>query len=272
MTHSTHNSRPVIALAIFAVPVLISLLSPGPVMAQTGARALIVMTSRDFMGSRTRPTGYRLAEVVQAWDVFRQSGMQVDFASGRGGRPPADTTGFVLSDSAAQRFFSDTAAVHALAESQQIALVKPDRYDIVLFAGGHGALWEFLEDPQFAKVAGAIHAQGGILATVGHGAAVLLTTMTSSGSSILARARITCTSDEEEGLDGFENDLPYYLETAARRSGAIHFRDAPHAVNVVAEDRLITGQNSESARETASSAVLKLRITRGQEGGQKDAR
>ena len=272
MKHRKRTLRAASTLALTALSTILTVLAPAPVTAQTDAHALIVMTSRDYMLSRDRRTGVRLAEVVQAWDVFHQAGLHVDFASGRGGRPPVDTAGAAVTDSAAQRFLADTAALRGFTEAQSIALVNPELYDIVLFAGGHGALWEFLEDPQFANVARAVHARGGIIATVGHGAAVLLTTTTSSGASILGRARITCTSDEEEVLDGFENDLPYYLETAARRSGAIHFRDAPHAVNVVAEDRLITGQNSESARETASSAVLKLRILRGLEGGQIDAK
>ena len=231
-----------------------------PVRAQTANRVLIVMTSREYKATKNQPTGYRLVEVAQAGDVFRQAGFAVEFASGKGGTAPVDSAGFIASDSVSLRFLHDTDAQNALANSLPIALVQPERYSVVFFVGGHGALWEFFEDPVFAKVAGAVHKNGGILATVGHGAAVLLTTKTSTGASILSHARLTSTTDEEEEADGFLHEIPYLLETALRRGGAAHFRDAMHASSVVADDRLITGQNSESARETAKDVVLKLEL------------
>jgi putative intracellular protease/amidase len=258
------------ATCLLLAAALAAIVPLSPVWAQSGERALVVVTSRDFMTTRSRPTGYRLVEVIHAWDVFRRAGMLVDIASGRGGKVPADSTGYAPEDSAAQRVDADQDFRRALTKTKSIALLKPEEYSVVLFIGGHGALWEFLEDPVFAKVAGAVHDRGGILATIGHGAAVLLTTKTPAGASILPGTRLTCTSDEEERKDGFAVDIPYFLESALRRGGAIHYRDAVHTVNVVAEDRVITGQNSESARETVNSVVLKLTLMRAAEKSAKD--
>jgi putative intracellular protease/amidase len=226
---------------------------------QSAPRALIVMTSRDVMISKNRATGYRLAEVAQVWNVFHRAGIRMTFASARGGRVTPDSTGFSAGDSVAQRFTADTAVQRALQETRAIGLLKPESFDVVLYIGGHGALWEFLEDPVFATVASAIHGRGGVLATIGHGAAVLLTTTMPSGASILSNAKLTSSSDEEEERDGFDHDIPYFLETALRRGGSTYYRASAHSSNVVADDRLITGQNSESARETAENVVLKLK-------------
>lgn len=233
--------------------------------AQPAPRVLLVTSSRDYLNSRNKPAGYPLVEAVRLWDAFQQAGYTVEFASRNGGRAAADTTGVACADSAALRFFASEQAMAALNASIAIAQVDTAAYDIVVFLGGHPALWDFLEDPLFSRLAGIAYERGGIVATLGQGAAVLLTTTLRNGASIVSRARLTCTSDEEEDAGGFQYDIPYYLETALRRGGAIHYRDAANVPNVVAEDRLITGQNSESVRWLARSVIEKM--TRIRAGG-----
>ena len=71
-------------------------------------------------------------------------------------------------------------------------------------------------------------------------------------------SRLCLYADEEEEADRYTAHVPYLLETALRRSGAVYFRDKKHTPNVVAEDNLLTAQNAESARMLAEQIVLKL--------------
>jgi putative intracellular protease/amidase len=242
--------------------VMVLLCVPHASLAQAGERALVIVPSRDFLSMKSKPTGYRLLEVAQAWDTFKKAGMSVDLACNGGGRPAVDTAGCAL-DSIALMLRSDTAFQHALSRMQSIALAKPERYTVAFFTGGLGALWDYIEIADFTRVASAVHARGGILATVGAGAAVLLTVKGAKDTTLAFGARLTCVSDEEVELDGFSNDVPYLLETALRRGGASYFRLPPHTENTIVEDRLITGQNAESARETARTVLEKLKLMRG---------
>jgi putative intracellular protease/amidase len=245
-------------------PVLLLLVcSTQSAISQTPPRALILTSSRDYLYNKDKPAGYRLSELVQAWKVFRKAGFAIDFGSRNGGAAPADSTGFFASDTAAAAFLTDTAAQRALRNSIAIPGIKPEMYKLALFTGGHTALWDYLEDPLYIKIASAVYDSGGVVATIGHGAAVLLGMKLAGGKPILEGAHVTCTSDEEEDKDGFQYDIPYYLEASIRRGGAIHYRSAPHESNVMIEERLITGQNSESARETAVAAVDKWKEAAG---------
>ncbi len=225
--------------------------------AQTEARVLIVTTSQSSLSGLPTRTGFQLADVLHPYYVFLQAGWTVDIASPAGGVAPVDPASVDSSD----RWFAfsreDTVLQQKLSSTIPTARISPSAYDVVLFAGGHGALWDFLVDEASHGLTAKIFGKRGIVATIGQGAAVLLNTKLSTGEYIYAKRRITCATDEEERLRGINENLPYALETALRRGGGIIFKGAAHASNVIVEHRLITGQNSASARDLAKAVVEK---------------
>ena len=227
------------------------------IIAQPEARVLIVTTSHSALINSNTPTGYSLPDVVNPYYIFIQAGWTVDIASPAGNRPPVDERTIDTSDNRIRYFLVDTVLQNKLSSTLASRDVKPENYDVVLFAGGHGALWDFLADQHLHTLAAKVFGKRGIVATIGQGAAVLLNTKLSDGSVIYKSSRITSATDEEERARGLEYNLPYALETALRRGGGIIFADKPNAQNTVVEHRLITGQNSASARGVAQAVVAK---------------
>ncbi|MEE3918758.1 DJ-1/PfpI family protein [Micromonospora sp. BRA006-A] len=112
-------------------------------------------------------------------EVFRAAGYDVDLVSVAGGEPPVD--GRDENDST-QNDFLATAGV---TDTPKAADVDPDGYDVILFAGGHGTMWDFPDDPDLARIARSVYERGGVVAAVCHGPSALvnLTSPTAPGSS-----------------------------------------------------------------------------------------
>ncbi|MDH7514788.1 MAG: type 1 glutamine amidotransferase domain-containing protein [Bacteroidota bacterium] len=218
-------------------------------------RALIVLTSTSTMIGANSRTGYRLKDAIHPYYIFLQAGFTVEFASPEGGRPPLEPGSIDSTDAWTRFFFTDTLLQGLLSRTIPSRALDPERYDIVLFAGGHGALWDFLADTNLHSLTARIFGKRGIVAAVGQGAAVLLNTKLSDGNYIYVGSRLTASSDEEEEREGVLFNLPYMLETALRRGGGIYFKAPPFTPNVIPEHRLITGQNSASALGVAKAVV-----------------
>src|SRR6185436_10135909 len=101
-------------------------------------KILLVLTSHDRLGDTGRKTGAYLSEVAHPHHVFTRAGFAVDFVSPRGGQPPLDGT-------------------------RPAAEVDPAGYDAIVYAGGHGTMWDFPDDAALARLASAIYQRGGVV-------------------------------------------------------------------------------------------------------------
>lgn len=215
-------------------------------------RILVGLTSHGDLAG-LRPTGYYLPEVAHPWLVFRTAGYDVDLVSTAGGEPPVD--GVDLSDPV-QRDFTDDPGMRAKVRSTpRFADIDPADYDAILFAGGHGAMWDFPTDPDLARVTRDLFESGGVVAAVCHGPAALVGVTLSDGRPLVAGRRVSAFTDAEESAVGLAEVVPFLLqsrleELGARHSGADDFQ--PH---VVTDDRLVTGQNPASATGVARAVL-----------------
>ncbi|MBE2278737.1 MAG: type 1 glutamine amidotransferase domain-containing protein, partial [Rhodobacteraceae bacterium] len=128
----------------------------------------------------------------------------------------------------------------------------PGRYDAVFFTGGHGVMWDFPDSAGLQAIAREIWEGGGIVSAVCHGYCGLLNIRLSDGRLLVAGKRITGFSWTEEILAGVAGKMPYNAEAEMRQRGAQYTRQLlPFVPHVVADGRLITGQNPASAKATA---------------------
>jgi putative intracellular protease/amidase len=82
----------------------------------------------------------------------------------------------------------------------------------------------------------------------------LLNVKLSDGSYLLAGKNISSfTNDEEENYA--KADVPFELETALTKQGAIFHKTAPWQAFSIADGRLVTGQNPASAKGVAEKMV-----------------
>lgn len=222
----------------------------------TRPRILLAVTSHDQLGATGRPTGAYLAEVAHPYAALIAAGFDVDFVSPRGGQVPLD--GVKDADEAGRAFLADEATVARLARTPASADVDPAPYQAIFYAGGHGTMWDFPDDPGLQRLGAAIYERGGVVAAVCHGPAALVNLRLSDGRHLVDGKEVAGFTNDEERAVGLTDVVPFLLADALVARGAVH-RPAPSwQPQVVTSERLVTGQNPASARGTADAVVALL--------------
>ncbi len=216
---------------------------------------LIALTSHGDLAG-VRPTGYYLPEVAHPWKVFTDAGWAVDLASTAGGEPPAD--GVDLTDPVQRAFTDDPVMSAKLAATPRLADVDPHAYDAVLYAGGHGTMWDFPDDPGIARLTREVFEGGGVVAAVCHGPAALVGVTLSDGRPLVEGRRVAAFTDSEEAAAGLDGVVPFLLQTRLEELGAKHSGAEDFRAHVVTDDRLVTGQNPASATGVAEAVLAVL--------------
>ncbi|WP_233602124.1 type 1 glutamine amidotransferase domain-containing protein [Corallococcus sp. CA047B] len=215
------------------------------------APVLIVMTSHATKGSTGEPTGFYLGEVTHPLAVFQAAGIPVEFASIQGGEPPVD--GLDLKDATNARYWNDPAFRQSLRTTLKLDDVKVARYSAVFYAGGHGAVWDFPGSPAVQRVTREIYEAGRVVAAVCHGPAALVNVKLSDGKYLVAGKQVSAFTDDEERAVKLEKVVPFLLATTLKERGAKHQPAANWTAKVVVDERLVTGQNPQSATGTAEA-------------------
>ncbi|MEV0384252.1 type 1 glutamine amidotransferase domain-containing protein [Nonomuraea sp. NPDC050643] len=211
-------------------------------------RILIVLTSHDDLGGVER-TGYYVPEAAHPWEIFRKAGFEVDVASVRGGEPPQD--GYDPEDPAQVAFVASPEQ----RDTARLADVDASRYDAVLYAGGHGTMWDFPDDPDVIRVGREVYERDGVVAAVCHGPAALVNLTLSDGSYLVAGKRVAAFTNTEEDLRGVSHVVPFLLADTLVSRGAEHRPGETWQAQVVVDGRLATGQNPASAAPLAERVV-----------------
>ena len=210
-------------------------------------KALLVVTSHERLGDTGKPTGYYLPEVTHPYYALRDAGVEVDIASPKGGAAPMDPSSGDRKDPANARFLDTAADRDKVERTARLADVDPSDYDAILFAGGHGTMWDFREDRDVQRLAAAIHDKGGVVAAVCHGPAALVDVCLSSGDYLVAGKRVTGFSNDEEEAAELTKVVPFLLESALVERGGRYQKAGLWQEHVVTDGRLVTGQNPASA-------------------------
>jgi putative intracellular protease/amidase len=209
-------------------------------------KILFVVTSHDTKGSTGEPTGYYLAEVSHPWKVLTDAGYEIDFVSPKGGTPPVD--GFDLSDPDNKAFWENKEYHQKISNSMRPEQVKPDEYAAIFYAGGHGAMWDLPENKALAAIAARIYEQNGVVAAVCHGPAGLVNIQLSNGKYLVDGKKVNGFSNEEEELVKLSTVVPFLLEDQLKARGGKYEHSAAWQPHVTVDQRLITGQNPQSAK------------------------
>lgn len=206
---------------------------------------LIVLTSHDTKGESGDPTGFFLGEVTHPLAVFEAAGLPVAFASIGSGEPPVD--GMDLDDETNRRYWNNGVFRAAIRSTQKLADVDPEDYSAIFFAGGHGAMWDFPDNPAVQSVTRAIYEAGGAVGAVCHGPAALVDVTLGDGRYLVDGRRVSAFTDDEERAVELDRVVPFLLASRLRERGARHEPAANWQSQVVVDGRLVTGQNPQSA-------------------------
>jgi putative intracellular protease/amidase len=224
-----------------------------------GTKALIIATNHsDFKQAGADPTGLWLSELTHFYDVFEAAGYAIDIVSPRGGAVPVDSRslGWFVLDKPTKARHEDPAFMSLLAATRSIGDVDWQDYDVVYFAGGHGAMWDFAEDEALLQLVRDAYEGGRIVAAVCHGLAVMQNVRLSDGSYLVAGKSGTGFPYRDETFAGVRRLVPYNLEAALKERGMAFSKSlVPLMEHTVVDGRLITGQNPNSATKTARLAL-----------------
>lgn len=217
-------------------------------------KILFVVTSHDKKGNTGEDTGYYLGEVSHPWEVLHKAGYEIDFVSPKGGTPPVD--GFDLKDPVNKEFWENKEYKDKIDHSLQPSQVNTNNYAAIFYAGGHGAMWDFADNTELANIASKIYENGGIVAAVCHGPAGLVNIKLNNGKYLVDGKKINAFTNEEEAEVKLTNVVPFLLEDKLKERGAKFEKSGLWQNHVVADQRVITGQNPQSAK-SVGEAILK---------------
>lgn len=218
-------------------------------------KILFVVTSHDKKGSTGEPTGYYLSEVAHPWEVLHDAGYEIDFVSPKGGKAPVD--GFNLEDKINKKFWDNTKYRSKIENTMRPDQIKPNEYIGIFYAGGHGAMWDLADNTALAAIARIIYENNGIIAAVCHGPAALVNIKLSTGKYLVDGKKINAFTNEEEKAVKLDNVVPFLLESKMIEHGAKFEKSGLWQEHVTIDERVITGQNPQSA-QAVGRAILTL--------------
>ncbi|MDT8311995.1 MAG: type 1 glutamine amidotransferase domain-containing protein [Methylophaga sp.] len=222
-------------------------------------KVLMVLTSHDKLGDTGEKTGFWLEEFAAPYFVLKDAGAEVILASPKGGQPPldpkSDQPDFQTDDT--RRFEKDANAKQQLANTVKLENVRPEDFDAVFYPGGHGPLWDLTDNADSLRLIETLYAAGKPVATVCHAPAVLINAKDTDGNYLVENKNLTAFSNSEEDAVGLSQVVPFLLEDALKKRGAVYHKGEDWASFVQVDGHLITGQNPGSSAETAQ-ALLKL--------------
>ncbi|PWG78749.1 type 1 glutamine amidotransferase domain-containing protein [Pararcticibacter amylolyticus] len=220
-------------------------------------KILFVVTSHDKKGSTGEPTGFYLGEVSHPWEVLHEAGYEIDFVSPEGGKAPVD--GFDLSDPVNKKFWENETYHRKIENTLQPEDVNPDDYTAIFYAGGHGAMWDFAGNEKLAVIAAKIYEKGGIVSAVCHGPAGLVNIKLGDGKFLVEGKKINAFTNEEETAVKLDKVVPFLLESKLIERGAKFEKSGLWQPHVTIDQRVITGQNPQSAKGVGEAILRELK-------------
>ena len=132
-------------------------------------------------------------------------------------------------------------------------------YDVVVFAGGSGASFDFPKDPSVQAIARSVWQRGGIVGALCHGSSALAEVKLDDGTLLVLGRTVTGFSNaEQDRVKVPRTVLPSTVEDALGRAGGLYRSAEPFTSHVERDGNLITGQQNFSGRETAELLIQTL--------------
>ena len=128
-------------------------------------------------------------------------------------------------------------------------------YDAIFMPGGLAPMVDMPEHPLLKQVIKETYERNAVFGAVCHGPVSLLNVKLSDGSYLVDGKNLTSfTNDEERNYA--RADVPFELETALTKQGAVFDKTEPWEPFSIADGNLVTGQNPASAKGVAQKMVI----------------
>ncbi|WP_163409972.1 type 1 glutamine amidotransferase domain-containing protein [Flavobacterium ajazii] len=222
-------------------------------------KVLFVVTSNDKLGNTGEKTGFWSEEFAAPYYELLDQGVEIAIASPLGGQPPIDPKSADPSSATedTKRFDTDKVLQQKLKNTLKLSTVNQKDYDAVFYPGGHGPLWDLVEDKNSIALIESFYTHNKPVAFVCHAPAVLKNVKV-KGEYLVKGKKITGFTNAEEEAVGLTKVVPFLLEDALSANGGIFSKGPNWQPYAVADGLLITGQNPASSKLVAGKLLQKL--------------
>ncbi|WP_263357245.1 type 1 glutamine amidotransferase domain-containing protein [Acidicapsa ligni] len=202
-------------------------------------------------------TAFWLSEVSHPYWHFTERGVEVDFASPKGGKivydqysDPDFENSLEPEDLVSKGFLSDEKVQTKLDSTLKLEDVDLSQYDAIHVAGGRGATFDLYPNEHVAKALEYFWAKDKVVGAICHGAIAL--------GNIPGRIKgrqvtgFTLEADKQlQSMFGPSFLIPHYPQTVLESTGAVYSSIEPYTPKVIVDGKLITGQDQSAASEYA---------------------
>ena len=223
-------------------------------------KILMVLTSHAELGNTGEKTGFWVEEFAAPYYAFRDAGVEVTLASPNGGQPPIDPTS-TLADfqtDATKRYDADSAAQTLMANTKVLSEVNSTDFNAVFYPGGHGPLWDLVENTDSIALIESFIKEQKPVAAVCHASAVFLNTKDADGNALVAGKKVTGFTNSEEAAVQLTDIVPFLVEDELIKKGGDYQKTDDWGVLVLEDGLVITGQNPASSELAAKKLLTKL--------------
>jgi putative intracellular protease/amidase len=222
---------------------------------------LVVLTSHEDLGNTGLKTGFWLEELAAPYYIFKEAGAKLTLASPLGGQPPLDpkSNDPMFQTDETRRFEADKEAIATLANTIKLADVTVSDFDAVFYPGGHGPLWDLVEDKNSVQLIETAIQTNKPVGLVCHAPGVLRDVKSIDGKPLVAGKSVTGFSNTEEDAVQLTNIVPFLVEDMLKANGGVYSKVADWQSYVVTDGLLITGQNPGSSAATAAELLKVLK-------------
>ncbi|HEV7350066.1 type 1 glutamine amidotransferase domain-containing protein [Telluribacter sp.] len=222
-------------------------------------KALIVCTNHNAYPTKSGKTGLWLSELTHFYDELARHRIQMDLVSPLGGKVPIDERSLDLKDETNRKYYEDPAFMQKLENTLKPSDIKPAEYRLIYFTGGHGTMWDFPDNQELQEITRQIYENYGMVSAVCHGLSGLLNVKLSDGTPLIKDKYLTGFSNIEEKLVSFVSEVPFYLEDKLQENGANYTKSMiPFVQYIEVDERLVTGQNPNSARKVGRKVLEEM--------------
>ncbi|MEO8534652.1 MAG: type 1 glutamine amidotransferase domain-containing protein [Flavobacterium sp.] len=222
-------------------------------------KVLFVVTSNDKLGNTGEKTGFWSEEFAAPYYELLDKGIEITIASPLGGQPPIDPKSADPASATedTKRFDADTTLQEKLKNTHKLSTINQADYDAVFYPGGHGPLWDLVEDKSSIALIESFYTHKKPVAFVCHAPAVLKNVKV-NGDYLVKGKKVTGFTNEEEEAVGLTKVVPFLLEDALTQNGAKFSKIANWQPYAVEDGFLITGQNPASSKLVAGKLLEQL--------------
>jgi putative intracellular protease/amidase len=136
--------------------------------------------------------------------------------------------------------------------------MKAEAFDTIFYVGGHGPMWDLVDNPDSIALIEAFYNSGKPVAAVCHSPAVFHRVMYKGAPLVKGKHVTGFTNGEEEAVQ-LTKVVPFLVEDELKRIGGIYEKAKDWESHAVVDGRLVTGQNPASSTAAAQS-LLKLLV------------